>query len=320
MTPETFAEIVADAALSPTVHNVQPTLWRRIDAGTVAVLQAGGRTLPVGDPTGRDVAASHGSAVEGFLVAASARGLGFAVGDGEAGEIARLRSSGPVAPDLLAAVLRTRRTWRGAFASTAPEGALEALAAAAPDLTLLSGAEDIAFIAGRNDAASLKGFRDPAFRAELLAWMRLSRRNPLWSVDGLNAEAMWMSGIEALGAGVVLRPGVFELLDRIGMAGALTGEAAVVRSAAAVALFHRPVDEAPFDTGRRWHRVWLEMTRLGLSAAPMTVLADDPEAQAALAARFGRPAGARLVTVFRLGAPTGDLPAPARRSIDDLIV
>lgn len=319
MTPEIFAAIVADAALSPTVHNVQPTLWRRLDAETVAVLQAKGRTLPVGDPTGRDLAASHGAAAEGFVLAAGARGLGFVVEAGEEGEIARLRSTGTVEPDPLAAGLRTRRTWRGRFGA-APPGALEALAGAAPDLTVLSGADDIAAVAGLNDIASLKGFRNQAFRAELLAWMRLSRRHPLWDVDGLNAEAMSMSGVEAFGAGVVLRPGVFEALDRLGLGGALTGEAEVVRSAAAVALFHRPADEPPFDTGRRWHRVWLEMTRQGLSAAPMTMLADDPEAEAALAARFGRTDGARLVTVFRLGVPQGPVPTPARRPLDAIIV
>jgi len=320
MTPDLFARIVADAALSPSVHNIQPTCWRRIDAGTVAVLQAEGRILPVGDPSGRDRAASHGAAVEGFLLAAAARGLGFAVGTGTGDEIARLRATGSVEPDPLAPFLRTRRTWRGRFASPPPAGVLETLATAAPDLTLLADATDIAAVAELNDVASLAGFRRRGFRAELLTWMRLSRRHPFWAVDGLNAEAMTMSGVEAFAAGVVLRPGVFEALDGLGFAGALTGEAEVVRSAAAVALFHRPADEPPFDTGRRWHRVWLEMTRLGLSAAPMTVLADDPEAEAALAARFGRPEGTRLVTVFRLGQPPqGALPAPARRPISDLI-
>ncbi|MEG0819468.1 MAG: hypothetical protein RSG56_08485, partial [Brevundimonas sp.] len=118
----------------------------------------------------------------------------------------------------------------------------------------------------------------------------------------------------------VLRPGLFELLDRLGLAGALTGEAAVVNSSAAVALFYRPADEAPFDTGRRWHRVWLEMTRLGLSAAPMTVLADDEAAASALAARFGQPPGARLITAFRIGRVADEaLPPPARRAVADLI-
>lgn len=320
MSPETFAAIVADAALSPNVHNIQPTGWRRIDDATVAAIQAPGRTLPVGDPTGRDIAASHGAAVEGFVLAAGLRGLEMTLAAPEDGEVARLIVGGAATPDPLAAFLTRRRTYRGAFTPERAEAALDALAQAAPDLTVLRDRADIDEVAQLNDRASLRGFRHAGFRAELLAWMRLSPRHPRWAVDGLNAQAMQMSGLEAAAAGIVLRPRVFEVLDRLGLARALTGEAAVVRSSAAVALFHRPADEPPFETGRRWHRVWLEMTRRGLTAAPMTVLADDETAAGALADRFGRPDAARLVTVFRIGvAPAGALPPPARRAVADLI-
>jgi len=320
MTPETFAAIVADAALSPNVHNIQPTAWRRIDDFIVAAIQAPGRTLPVGDPSGRDVAASHGAAAEGFILAASLRGLAMSLTAPADGEIARLTVTETAAPDPLAPFLTRRRTYRGRFTSDRAETALDALAQAAPDLTVLRDRNDIDHVARLNDRATLRAFRHAGFRAELLAWMRLSPRHPRWSVDGLNAQAMQMSGVEALGAGLVLRPGLFELLDRLGLAGALTGEAAVVNSSAAVALFYRPADEAPFDTGRRWHRVWLEMTRLGLSAAPMTVLADDEAAASALSARFGQPPGARLITAFRIGRVADEaLPPPARRAVADLI-
>lgn len=321
MSPETFAAIVADAALSPNVHNIQPTQWRRIDDATVAAIQAPGRTLPVGDPSGRDVAASHGAAVEGFILAASLRGLTLALTAPADGEIARLTVTGKAAPDPLAPFLTRRRTYRGKFTSDRAEAALDALVQAAPDLPVLRDRDDIDHVARLNDQAGLRAFRQGGFRAELLAWMRLSPRDPRWSVDGLNARAMEMSGLEALGAGIVLKPGVFEFLDRLGLAGALTGEAAVVNSSAAVALFHRPAGEPPFETGRRWHRVWLEITRLGLSAAPMTVLADDEAAASALAARFGQPPGARLITAFRIGRVADNaLPPPARRAVGDLIV
>lgn len=320
MTPETFAAIVADAALSPNVHNIQPTQWRRIDDATVAAIQAPGRTLPVGDPSGRDVAASHGAAVEGFILVAGRHGLGMSLAPPADDEVARLTVAEAAGPDPLAPFLTRRRTYRGPFTADRAETALDALALAAPDLTLLRDRAAIAQIARLNDQASLTAFRHGGFRAELLAWMRLSPRHPLWSVDGLNARAMQMSGLEALGAGFVLRPGLFEMLDRLGLAGALTGEAAVVKSSAAVALFHRPADEPPFETGRRWHRVWLEMTRQGLSAAPMTVLADDTAAASALAARFGHHPGARLITAFRMGRVADDaLAPPARRAVGDLI-
>ena len=321
MTPETFAAIIAGAALSPNVHNIQPTLWRRIDDATVAAIQAPGRTLPVGDPTGRDVAASHGAAVEGFILAASRRGLGMSLAAPADGEIARLTVTEAATPDPLAPFLTLRRTYRGRFTPDPAGAALDALVHAAPDLTVLRDRADIALVARLNDQASLKTFRNGGFRAELLAWMRLSPRDPRWSVDGLNARAMEMSGLEALGAGIVLKPVVFEVLDRLGLAGALTGEAAVVNSSAAIALFHRPADEPPFETGRRWHRVWLEMTRQGLSAAPMTVLADEEVAASALATRFGHPRSARLVTAFRIGKVADDaLPPPARRAVADLIL
>jgi nitroreductase len=61
------------------------------------------------------------------------------------------------------------------------------------------------------------------------------------------------------------------------------------------------------QTGRRFYRLWLEFEQLGLSAAPMAVLADDVEARSTLAAEFGIPPQRRLITAFRLGA------APSRK-------
>lgn len=317
MERELFERLIGAARFSPTVHNVQPTRWRLEADGSVLVLQAPGRTLPVGDPSGRDVAASHGSAVEGFTLAAGREGWAVAVEPAN-GAVARLRLTPGGAADPLAAGLESRRTYRGKF-EPAPAAALEALAVE-PDLQLVTGAADIGWIAALADAASLRTFRDRAFRAELVGWMRLSRRDPNWARDGLNAQAMAMSPVEAVGAGLVLRPGAFEALDAVRLAGPLTGDAAVTRSASAVALFRRPSDEPPFETGRRWHRAWLAMEAVGLSAAPLTVLGDDPAAERAIAERFGRPPGTRLVTAFRVGvAPAGKRPAPARLPLAELI-
>ena len=143
--------------------------------------------------------------------------------------------------------------------------------------------------------------------------MRLSRRDPRWSQDGLNAGAMEMSPFEAAVAGQVLRQGVFEALDRIGVAPGLVAEAKVVRSAEAVALFHRPEGEPPLATGRRFYRLWLQCAGAGLSAAPMAVLADDPQAREAIRRAFDVPDGRRLITAFRLGVPPKVLKDPKPR-------
>lgn len=320
MTPDLLRELVALARFSPSVHNVQPTRWRLAEDGAVMVLDAPDRRLPAGDPTGRDALASHGAAVEGFAIAASQRGLATSV-SAAPDAVARLDFEEGAAPDPLAPFLTARRTFRGRFLPGQGEEALEALSREAPELRLVTARDAVAEVAALNDAASLRAFRDRAFRLELLSWMRLSRRHPDWSRDGLNAEAMQMSAIQARGAGLVLRPGPFELLDRLGLAGAMTAEAAVVRSSLALAVLAAPDEEPPFETGRRWHRLWLSITKAGLAAAPMTILGDDREAASAVGRLAQVPPGQRVVTVMRMGvAPPGGLAEPARLPADELIV
>lgn len=317
---ETFRALVAEAALSPSVHNTQPTRWRLTPDGRVQVLEDERRRLPVGDPEGRDLNVSHGSAVEGFCLAAGRRGLSVDVGrDGV--HVAELTVRPGEVSDPLAAYLTQRRTYRGKFeGGQAAHAALSRLERS-EDVIVVQTTKRIAELARLYDEASLRWFRNAPYRAELVSWMRLSRRHPSWSLDGLNAEAMEMSGIAAAGAAVVLKPRVFETLDRVGLASTLVAEAAVVRSASAIALFHRPANEAPFDTGRRFHRAWLGFSQAGLSAAPMAVLADDVEARERVKADFGIGGDRRLIIVFRLGiAPVRDLAPKPRLGLDSLIV
>lgn len=317
---ETFRALVAEASLAPSVHNTQPTRWRLTTDGRVEMLEDERRRLAVGDPEGRDLNVSHGSAAEGFCLAAGLRGLIVTVSR-TGGPIAEFTAKPGGVADSLAAFSSLRRTYRGRFEQGETAGAAVARLEPAEDLTVVQSPERIADLAAQYDAASLRWFRNTPYRAELVSWMRLSRRHPMWSLDGLNAEAMEMSGIEAAGAGMVLRSGVFETLDRIGLAGPLVAEAAVVRSAAAIALFHRPANEAPFDTGRRFHRAWLSFTQAGLSASPMAVLADDPETRETVQADFGIGTDRRLITAFRLGiAPDRGVSPRPRLALETLIV
>ena len=314
--PADFAALAAEANLAPSVHNTQPTRWRLAPDGAVEVLEDVSRRLPVGDPLGRDAGVSHGAAIEGFALAAGERGWSVAVEPLEVPPADGLR---PVArlvlgpggeADPLRASVSARRTYRGRYAESAPKdlASLERCGDAH-----VVGDEGVAHLARLNDVGALKTFRDGAFRAELLSWMRLSRRDRRWALDGLNGDAMAMSPMEAAGAGVVLRRGVFETLDRLGLAATLTGEAQVVRSALAIVLFHRPEGEPPLVTGRRFYRLWLEFTALGLAAAPMAVLADDPELRKDVESRFRIPAGRRLITTFRVGVIEQDREAARAR-------
>jgi hypothetical protein len=319
-----ISRLVPEANLAPSVHNTQPTRWRQLEERTILVLEDGTRRLQFGDPAGRDAAVSHGAAIEGLSLACAERGWSVRVtratdaSDGALRPVACLELAEGAAPDPLAAFVAERRTYRGRFAGGDP-AALERFEVMS-DVTVVRDRDGIGGLAALNDEAGLRTFRDAAFRAELLSWMRLSRRDPRWNLDGLNAEAMEMSSLEAACAGMVLRRGVFETFDRLGVARKLVGEAAVVRSALAVLLFHRPADEDPVSTGRRFHRLWLEITAAGLAADPMAVLADDRAASARIKTEYRIGPESRLITAFRVGrAPPRRLSPKPRLSAAQLV-
>ncbi len=327
MTPEQQLELAAEAALAPSTHNVQPARWR-FDGDGLLLIEDRTRSLPAGDPTERDAALSLGAAAEGMAIALSGMerrlvDLGAAdlpVPDDDLRPVRRFAIAPGGEPDPLRPFVPRRRSHRGRFAaaSDADRAALARLAG--DDVTVLDDPDRIATIAALADKAGHGFFRDDSFRRELLGWMRLSRRDPRWAVDGLNAEAMAMSPVEALGAGLVLGP-LFRPLDRIGLAARLSAEAATVRGAAGLVLIHRPTEEAPFESGRAFYRAWLRVAQAGLHAAVMAVLNDDPAARAELLGMAPLPPGRTLINVLRVGrAPEGSDYPRARIAAADLLV
>ncbi|WP_332682014.1 hypothetical protein [Bosea sp. (in: a-proteobacteria)] len=320
--------LVAEARLAPSVHNIQPTRWRPDGAGLL-VLEDMARRLPAADPNGHDVRLSHGAAIEGFGLALAGRGLriaAVAMLDGlpeEAGlrPVARLTVAAGASGDPLAAAVEPRSSWRGRFRpiDAAAQEALARLSESTDDLLLIREPEAVAPIAALADRAGFHFLREDDHRRELLHWLRLSRSHPDYGRDGLNAQAMALGRVEALAAGLVLGR-LFPLLDRLGLAAALTAERGKTGSGA-IGLFHRPAGEDALITGRAFYRAWLAIAAAGLAACPISVLADWPESNRALVGAHPLPAGRRLVNVFRLGIPISAAAGQrARLPVGELIV
>lgn len=316
MTAGLLRSLVAAAMNAPSVHNVQPARWR-IDGDRLVLLEDTSRRLAVGDPRGNDAAISLGAAAEGAAIAASGAGLAVQIerlceeSAGGLRRIARLTFTPGAAPDPLLAVLETRASWRGAFLPPTAQDHAAAQALAGGDRAIIADPAAIAEAAALYDRASYGIMRGDAFRAELRHWMRLRRSHPGWARDGLNAAAMQLSGIEATGAGAVLGP-LFRPLAALGLAPALLAEAKGFARAAAVVLFHRPTGEDPFESGRAFHRLWLEVDAGGLGGNVLAALADDPAAAAALCNAHGIGPDRRLVSALRIGRRDG-APFPRAR-------
>lgn len=317
--------LVEAASAAPSVHNVQPARWR-IEGDALLLLEDMTRRLAVGDPIGNDAEISLGAAAEGLRLAASREGLQAIedrAGLPDAGDglraIARYRFAPGGAPDPLSDWLETRASWRGDFAERSDADRMTAQALAGDDAIIVTDPDALASLGRLFDRASYGFMRDDDFRRELRGWMRLRRGDPRWAVDGLNAEAMALSRAEAAGAGLVLGS-LFGPLDRLHLAPILLAEGRKVAQAAAVLLFHRPRAEHPFDSGKRFHRLWLEIEQAGMGAAVLAALADDRDAASMLAADHAIPAGHRLVSAFRIGRRPGTSFARARLPLEAVLV
>jgi hypothetical protein len=306
--PSLRLTLAAEAALAPSVHNVQPARWRFAKDGLL-LFEDRSRRLAAGDPEGRDAAFSLGAAAEGMAIALSRHGLlledlgaeALPPAEGQLVPVRRFAIATGGTPDPLADTVDRRQSYRGRFLPPGDGDRAVARALAREGVEVIAEPERIILLARLCDDAGLAFLRDGAFRAELLSWMRLSRRNPRWSLDGLNAEAMAMSLLEAMGAKAVLGGRLFQLLDGLGLGRTLTSEASTIATAAAVVIVHHPVGADEFDCGRSFYRLWLHIAASGFSAAVMASLADHPQVSATLAEELNLPDERRMRTALRIG-------------------
>jgi nitroreductase len=331
MTPLSPAEqraLVEEASRAPSVHNVQPARWR-FAGDSVVLFRAIDRVLPVADPSGHDLGASLGAAFEGMSIALSRRGLVArdatdAAGFDAPGCAPVVRASIGQAtdgkPDRLAPWVFERRAYRGRFEPTTPEDA-RALATLAREDVVLIPHERLTTLAARHDAATWAFESRPEYHRELWRWLRLSRRHPSYGRDGLNADCLALSGLERRAASLLLKPAVFGRLAAIGIARHLISEAPQVRSAATALLFTPRHADAPFDVGRRFYRLWLEVTALGFHLVPMSASADHQSTRDLLAAEHGLSPDRRIANVLRVGrVRPGSAARSARLPVDELLV
>ena len=323
---ETLEALVREAARAPSAHNVQPARWRFQPGGDVVLFRALDRALPVADPTGHDIQASLGAAFEGMAIALSRHGLTLrapvpertAQAEGcEPVVRARISSGGTLDP--LAAWVSERRSYRGRFSRRGARELASARLLEAEDVHVIDDALDIRLSSKSHDAATWRFESRSAYHAELWSWLRLSRRDPRFRRDGLNADCLSLSAVERIAALVLLRPLVFSCLARVRVARYLISEAAQVKSAIALVLFIPRRTDSAFDVGRRFYRLWLEITAAGLHAAPMSASADDAATRAQYEVSI--PRDRRLANVLRVGhAPLGRVAESHRLPETELLV
>ena len=320
------------AASAPSAHNVQPWLFA-IEGQTVELGWRKERELPHGDPASRYLLIGLGAAAEAYSLTRAVAGHRVAIEFDwrpEAHHAATLEvvSGAPEPLDVdLGRVLPYRQTSRGRFHRRSMAfGSGESLASEAERLgcrlfvmTERGHIRRAARLTGRGTARNLA---DRGVFAEFADLLRLDRREPAYARDGLTLETLVTGRMQAWSRRMVLRPGVMQVLSRLGLHHFVARtQRRLAMQAAALALLVAPSEEAAdlFRGGRAMLRVWTRATWFGLRVHPMTAAMDHSATRAALAKLFGAAADASPIVVLRLGYGRAGARSP-RLPVDELVV
>jgi nitroreductase len=319
-----IAGIIRCATLAANGHNTQP--WRfAVTDRAIRLFADETRRTPVVDPDDHHLYVSLGCAAENLAIAARAAGrpgeMEFAPADGCAlswtfTEGASTQGT-PVADPLFGAIASrqsTRAEYDGRAVPAEDLAALEAIAAEPgvrlvllTDRRRIDGLRDL-ILAG-NDAQ----MTDPAFMAELEAWIRFNPRAAMRTGDGLFSAA---SG----------SPSVPSVLGDLAFSTIVTAKgerARYARQLASTPVLAVFVGEGAdpihwMKVGRACQRFTLAATARGLKHAFVNQPVEVAALRPALAALIGEP-GRRPDLVLRLGyGPT--LPYAPRRPLDAVMM
>jgi len=323
MDQNTFESVVEHAKYAPSAHNAQPARWSLLGNGSILISADLSCRLSVGDPDDRDLLVSCGAAIEGTILSLAKIGIGAEVdflstaNNDDYRTIAVVTPKGSADPDdvKLSEYVLTRTTHRlGFIPSPAPKNLTGAC------VTIVKDVDQIDWVSNQIDIAASKIMKQAPFRAELLTWMRLSKRDKRYHIDGLNKDALGLSWAVAKVTPLVLGTWIFRLLSICGLGPAVSGESTKSKGSAAILLFHWPKDRCMLEAGRLFYRHWLHVSSCGFAAWPAAALADDEETASQIKDRFSLPKQHILFNALRVGIANQTPPANTRMPVTALIL
>lgn len=312
-------ELVRFATLAASSHNSQP--WKfRMAKDSIRVLPDFTRRCPVVDPHDSHLFKSLGCAAENLVHAAGAQGQAAAVSFDpieEAVVVHFERSPSARADDLFHAIPRrqcTKTTYDGSSLAGGEfkhlEQAAEGCGVGVIVLTSRPQLDSVTEFVTRGNQEQLA---DPAFRKELISWIRFNPGEAVRTGDGLSGRTSGQPSLPRWLAkpilGVVLTPKAQADAD-----------ARNIRSSAAVVVFVADRDDkaAWVETGRAYERFALQATALDIRNAfinqPVEVQSLRPQFESWLGL-----SGRHALLLVRVGrAPLA--PFSLRRPVDDVIL
>lgn len=315
--PAPLLELVRFASLAASGHNTQP--WKfAITDNSIEIRPDFTRRLAVVDPHDRELWISLGCALENLLIAARAAGYEPMVSypDAAASIGVALSNASPQRTHLLSVIPERQNTRSIYSAQPLERTALTKLQAVAvePGVSLHFQLEpaDLERVLEYVSRGNLEQYADKAFVAELLRWLRFTKKEALASGDGLYAAA---SG----------NPQVPRWIGQLFVSGTspqqqADGDAKKLRSSSGAVILASSTDTrgAWVRVGQVYQRLALEMTALGVKSAflnqPIEVADLRGQFQSAMNLATNLP---QLLMRYGYADP---MPFSLRRPVQDLLI
>jgi hypothetical protein len=316
-TPAGRLQLLAQyGVLAPSPHNCQPWIFEIAEA-TLRLEIDSARTLPISDPTGRQMPLTLGCVAA--MIELAAKGLGAMVSSDWTGAQpwpCSIRLDEAVVepdPSYLRAIL-SRHSDRRPFQTELGERGLgSAATAAAPGswLRIIEDRRQIALLADAVAEATMAFAADRSFRAELASWLR---PNGTDEPDGMPGTVMGFRPLQT----VVMK----KLLPFVNTGRPMAKQSrAQCIASGAIVLFgiepDAPNDAAYFAVGRSAATTAIEATRIGLATSWIAAAAESVPVANRLRGELELPGPP--VIALRVGVAPQPVPRPTpRRSASEV--
>lgn len=317
-------QLIPFAVRAPSGHNTQP--WQfSVEQETIRIYPDLSRRLSVVDPDDHALFISLGCALENLVVAAAKQGLAASIDyfpSDELEECLRVRLSEGADEDThaLFRAIPERQSNRGTYDGQAIDdsGLARILEASRRDAVEVRafrvGDPDIEPIIGFVREGNIAQFNDPAFVAELVSWIRFSRREVVARQDGLTAVALGFPPVPRwLGRWI--------MTTLVKPEGEAKRQERAIRSSSLLLLFiARENDKRHWvDVGRSFERVALTAASLGIAHAHVNMPCEVEPIRRRLTAYLGLDTGGQPLLLIRLGYARKRLPPSPRRPVDQVM-
>jgi hypothetical protein len=317
LVPAQMLELVRFASLAASGHNTQP--WKFAVKDTAIEIRPDfTRHLSAVDPHDRELWISLGCALENLLIAARASGYEPQVTypDAAAGISVALSPASPQRTPLLSVIPERQNTRSIYNAQPLERTALRKLQAVAlePGVTLhfqLEAAE-MANVLEYVNQGNLNQFADKAFVAELLHWLRFTKKEALASRDGLYAGASGNpQGPRWIGQLFVGGTKPQQQAD---------SDAKKLRSSSGTVIVASSADNrsAWVRVGQVYERLALEMTALGIKSAFLNQPIEVPDLRGQF--QSAMKLGTSLPQLLMRYGYADPMPRSLRRPVQEMLV